>query len=332
MAGMRRLGRRSALLLALPLPALARAPMDAALRAAEATPDLRTLIVARDGQVLLQRVIRGPGLDAPANIKSASKTIVATLAGIAIARGELRGLDQPVAPLLAGRIPPEADPLVREITIGDLLSMRAGLEGTSGRNYGAFVASRDWVRFVLSRPMLDRPGGRMIYSTGTTHLLGAVLARATRRSLRDLASDWLFGPLGFVVPDWTRDPQGLHFGGNEMALSPRALLAFGECCRLGGVGAGRQLIPAAFLRDAWVPRGQSSFSGQLYGLGWWIGEARGQAVFFAWGYGGQMVYLLPGLRATVVMTSNPDVPRVPGQVFTRHALLEQAILPAIEAG
>jgi CubicO group peptidase (beta-lactamase class C family) len=96
--------------------------------------------------------------------------------------------------------------------------------------------------------------------------------------------------------------------------------------------AGRQLIPADFLRDAWIPRGQSSFSGQLYGLGWWIAEARGQPVFFAWGYGGQMVYLLPSLRATVVMTSNPDVPRVPGQVLTRHALLAEGILPALSAG
>ena len=329
-----RIGRRAALLLTLPLPALAQgtaqAPMEAVMRVAEATPDLRSLVVARHGRVLLQRVLRGPGLEAPTNIKSASKTIVASLIGIALARGALTGLDQPVAPLLAGRIPPDADPRVRDITIGDLLSMRAGLEGTSGRNYGAFVASRDWIRYVLSRPMIDEPGGRMIYSTGSTHLLGAVLVRATRRSLRQLAQDWLFGPLGHTVPDWMRDPQGLHFGGNEMALSPRALLAFGECCRNGGMAGGRRIIPEPFLRDAWTPRGRSSFGGQFYGLGWWIGEARGQPVFFAWGYGGQMVYLLPGLGLTVVMTSAPDVPRVPGQVMTRHALLVDGILPAFE--
>jgi CubicO group peptidase (beta-lactamase class C family) len=333
---MTRLPRRAALsaaLLALPL----RAPRaDAAriaeiLAAAAATPDLRTLIVAQGGEAVVSRVLRGPGLDAPANVKSASKTVLAMLAGIAISRGVLQGLDQPVAPLLPGRIPPEADPRVREITIGHLVSMRAGLESTSGRNYGAFVGSRDWVRYVLSRPMVDQPGGRMIYSTGSSHLLAAALVRVARRPLRDLAQDWLFGPLGFRVPEWSRDPQGVHFGGNEMALSPRALLAFGECCRNGGRHAGRQLIPADFLRQSLVPVGQSAFSGQLYGLGWWIAEARGQPVYFAWGYGGQMVYLLPGLELTVVMTSDPDVPRVPGQVFTRHALLVDGILPAFEA-
>jgi hypothetical protein len=45
-----------------------------------------------------------------------------------------------------------------------------------------------------------------------------------------------------------------------------------------------------------------------------------------------MLYLLPGLGLTVVMTSDPAVPRVPGQVFTRHALLVEGILPAFERG
>lgn len=327
--------KRRALLLAplpllLPRPARAQTELLAACfaRAAD-TPGLRSLIVAREGQVLAERAFRGPALDRPTNVKSASKTILAMLAGIALERGVLRGLDQPVAPILGSRVPRGADPAVRDITLGHLLSMQAGLEPTSGANYGGWVASRDWVANALGRPMVDVPGGRMLYSTGTSHILAAVLARASGRSIRELAQDWLFRSLGHPVPDWTRDPQGLHFGGNEMALSPRALLAFGECCRNLGRHQGRQVIPESFLRQAWLPRARSAWSGQQYGLGWWIAQVRDQQVFFAWGYGGQMVYLLPGLDLTVVMTSDPDVPRVRGQVQTRHALLTEAILPAI---
>lgn len=306
--------------------------LAAGLERAADTPGLRSLIIAQNGAPVAERVFRGGGLDRPTNIKSASKTILAMLAGIAIERGVLEGLDQPVAPILGSRIPRDADPAVRRITLGHLLSMQAGLEPTSGANYGRWVSSRDWVGFALGRPMVDQPGGRMLYSTGTSHILSAVLARASRRSVRDLAQDWLFRPLGHNVPEWTRDPQGLHFGGNEMALSPQALLDFGECCRNGGRHAGRQVIPEDFLRQAWVPRGQSAWSGQRYGLGWWIAEARGQTVFFAWGYGGQMLYLLPALGLTVVMTSDADVPRVRGQVQTRHALLVEGILPAFTEG
>jgi CubicO group peptidase (beta-lactamase class C family) len=326
-----RIGRRAALAFCLPLPALAQpaAPFDAALAMAGTLPHLRTLIVARGGAPLLERGWRGHALDRPANIKSASKSVVATLAGIAIARGVLDGLDQPIGPVLGRAIPAEADPRVRDVTIGQLMAMRAGLARTSGQEYGRWVASRDWLRFALAQPMEDVPGGRMIYSTGSTHILGAVLARASGRSLHALAREWLGGPLGIAIPDWTRAPEGLHFGGNEMLLSPRALLAFAECWRNDGRHAGRQVVPAEFRRQAWTPQARSAWSGQLYGLGWWIAEARGQPVYFAWGYGGQMAYVVPGLGLTVVMTSDPEVPRANGQVHQLHALLVEGILPAV---
>lgn len=297
---------------------------------ADATPNLRTLIVAQHGAIVAQRSWRGASLDRPTNIKSASKTIVATLAFIAASRGVL-ALDDRIAPILGRLVPRDAEPEVADITVRHLLGMRAELESTSGANYGRWISSRNRLAFALSRPLVDRPGGRMVYSTGSSHILGAVLARATGRSLHALAQAWLGTPLGFAVPEWPRDPQGFYFGGNDMALSPRALLAFGECCRNGGRHQGRQVIPEAALREAWRPAVQSMFSGQAYGLGWWIGEAAGQAILFAWGYGGQMIYLLSGLDLTVVMTSDADVPRVPGQVLTRHALLVGGILPAFAA-
>ncbi|WP_372620919.1 serine hydrolase domain-containing protein [Falsiroseomonas sp.] len=329
-----RIPRRAmlALALALPAPALAQvATLDTAITSAAALPHLRTLIVACDGAPVLERVFRGPGLDRPANIKSASKSVLATLVGIGIARDVLDGLDQPIGPVLGRAIPPAADPRVRDLTIRQLLSMRAGLERTSGANYGRWVNSRDWLGFALSRPMEDTPGGRMIYSTGTSHILGAVLARAARRSLHALAREWLGAPLGIAIPDWMRAPEGVHFGGNEMLMSPRALLAFTECWRNEGRHAGREVVPAAFVKQAWTPQARSAWSGQLYGLGWWIGEARGQAVYFAWGYGGQMAYVVPGLKLSVVMTSDPAVPRANGQVHTLHTLLAESILPAMEA-
>lgn len=110
-----------------------------------------------------------------------------------------------------------------------------------------------------------------------------------------------------------------------------AQVTFGECCRNGGRHNDRQVIPEAFLAEAWKPAVRSAFSGQLYGLGWWIGEPTGEPMVFAWGYGGQMVFLLPRLELNVVMTSDADVPRVPRQVFTRHTLLIDGILPAFKA-
>ncbi|WP_374468339.1 serine hydrolase domain-containing protein [Phenylobacterium sp.] len=296
--------------------------------AAGRLPQLRSLIVARDGEVAFERAFRGPGLDTPVNVKSASKTVLASVTGAAIARGEL-ALDQPVAPILGRRVPAAADPRVRRITVEHLLSMEAGLEPTSGANYGAWVSSRDWVGYALSRPFVDEPGGRMLYSTGASHILSAVLTAATGRSTLENTRAWLGGPLGVEIPAWTRDPQGIYFGGNEMALSPRALLAFGEMHRNGGLHAGVRVLPEAFVRDAWRSRGgRSPWTGYTYGLGWWLREAAGHPVAFAWGYGGQMVYVAPTLGLTVAMTSDPAARGVQGHVQALHAIFDQAFVPA----
>lgn len=296
-------------------------------------PRLRSLIVARDGTPLVERVLSGPGLNQPVNIKSASKSVISALVGIAIDRGVLQGVDQRITPILGGRVPADADPRVREITVGHLLSMRAGLERTSGQNYGRWVSSRDWVRFALSRPFVDEPGGRMLYSTGSTHLLSAVLTRAAKKSTLDLAREWLGEPLGITVPPWTRDPQGIYFGGNEMALSPRALLRFGELYRNGGVHQGRRVLSEAWIRASWTPQVTSPWSGASYGYGWFIAEAHGHPVYYAWGYGGQMVYVVPDLGLTVVMTSDPNHPSGrDGFVRELHALLANGIIPAAERG
>ncbi len=173
-------------------------------------PRLRSLLILHDGQVLAeQRFSGGPPLDQPVNIKSASKSVLSALVGIAIARGVLTGVEQRVPSVLGSDAPSDPAPRLARLTVGDLLTMRAGLERTSGENYGRWVSSRNWVRFALTRPFVDEPGGAMLYSTGNTHLLSAMLTRVSGRDTHALMSDWLAAPLGIAIPPWSRDPQGI---------------------------------------------------------------------------------------------------------------------------
>jgi len=314
-----------------PAAGLDAALLEETLARAAALPSLNTLLVAWGGKEQVAKVFRGPGLDHPVNVKSVSKSVMSALAGAAIARGILEGVDQAIAPLLDGLVPADADPRVRALTVDHLLTMRAGLERTSGRNYGRWVSSRDWVRFALSRPFVDQPGGRMLYSTGSYHLLSALLTRAAGRSTLALAREWLGQPLGIDIPPWTRDPQGFYLGGNNMALAPRALLRFGEMYRQGGAYAGKQVLPASWIEASWIARVRSRFTGHQYGYGWFIARARGHPVYYAWGYGGQMIYIVPRLALTAVMTSDPTAPSGRnGYVRELHALLAKGIVPAAE--
>jgi CubicO group peptidase (beta-lactamase class C family) len=295
-----------------------------ALERAQAMSQLHSIVVSLGGREVLAASFRGPGLDRPANVKSVSKTLLATLTGAAIERGVLPGVEAPVLPYLARRAPAGLDPRAEAITVEDLLTMRSGLGRTSGANYGAWVNSRDWVAYVLRQPMLAEPGRRFGYSTGDWHLLAAVLTEAADASLLDLARSWLGRPLGIEIPAWTRDPQGIYMGGNNMALSPRAMVAFGEAIRTGGA----PVVSKRWIETSWKPRTRSPFSGHDYGYGWFLARLAGERVAYARGYGGQVIWVVPGARLTVAATSDPDQPaRSRGHMGNLHALLAEAIIP-----
>ncbi len=257
------------------------------------------------GAVVAERGYGGARPESPTNIKSASKSVVSALVGIAIDKGVIKGTSQPIAPLLRADLPPQPDPRLAQVTIGHLLSMQAGLARTSGGSYGRWVSGTNWVRGALAQPFVDEPGGAMLYSTGSTHLLSAILTRASGRLTLELAREWLEPQDGFAITGWDRDPQGIYFGGNNMAMSTRSLLAFGELYRNGGRTAdGRQLLSQAWVTASWEPRTASRYNGDGYGYGWFLREIGGEQVRFAWGYGGQMLYIVPSMQLTVAMTSD----------------------------
>lgn len=303
------------------------ASLDGVLDQARTLQPLRTVIVAQGGRIVAERGYRGHKTTAPTNIKSASKLVISALVGIAIDKGVLEGTNQRVAPLLEQDLPAKPDPRIQRLTIGHLLSMQAGLGSTSGSGYGAWVSSRNWVRAALARPFEDEPGGKMLYSTGSSHLLSAILTRQTGRSTLQLARDWL-GPLeGFAIADWTRDPQGVYMGGNQMAMSPRSLLAFGELYRNGGVTpTGQRLMSREWIDASWQERTQSYWTGDGHGYAWFFTRIADEDVRYGWGHGGQMLYFVPRLQLTVVMTSDDNSSAaLSGHRTNLHRLLGEII-------
>jgi CubicO group peptidase (beta-lactamase class C family) len=279
---------------------------------AQALDRLHTVVVAYGGNIIHEHHQGGPGVAAPANVKSLSKTVLAAVTGAAIEAGVIESVEQPMVALLDS-VPSAADPQVNDITVAHLLAQQAGLERTSGSNYGAWVASAHWVNDALTRPFVDRPGGRMLYSTGTSHLLSAALTQTSGESTLTLAQRLLGEPLGIAIPPWPQDPQGIYFGGNDMQLSPRALIAIGELYRNDGMADGQRVLPEGWVEDSWMPRGQSPWTGDGYGFGWFITTLADEHVAYGRGYGGQALYVIPEREMTVVITSDPTPPSPGGQ-------------------
>jgi CubicO group peptidase (beta-lactamase class C family) len=311
--------------------AAARPSLDDIRGAAAKLPRLHSLLVSWRGMIALEYYAKAIRPTRPANVKSVSKSIISSLVGIAIDRKLIAGVQTPIATYFP-ELRQDSDQRKRAITIEDLLTMRSGLESTSFGNYGAWVKSRNWVHYALTRPMVSNPGTEVEYSTGSTHLLSAILTMVSKSSTYQFAQDAFARPLGMTLAPWPRDPQGIYFGGNEMVMTPRQMVTIGELYLRRGMAGGRQIVPAAWVDTSCLPRGQSRFNpDQRYGYGWWIRPFAGHDSCFAWGFGGQYIFVFRDLDLVVVTTSTPDV----GDERRDHRrgifdVLERLVIPHVE--
>lgn len=267
---------------------------------------INSFLVQQAGEVLIEEYRRGMHAARATNIKSVSKSIISLLVGIAIEQGHLDGITQNIGDFFPDYFKAHPDPEKQSITLQDLLTMRAGLASTSRGNYGPWVLSDNWVEFVLSQPLVEKPGGEMVYSTGSTHLLSVILTRATGMSTREFAKRYLFAPLHISIGGWDRDPQGNYMGGNNIALSPSSLLKIGTMVMNMGVYQQKQIVPRDWIVESMQIYTRSDFNPYDYGYLWWQRKLNGYTVLFAWGNGGQYILMLPALRTVVAITSSSE--------------------------
>src|SRR5688500_7512682 len=172
----------------------AQAPLADIYRDAANTPLLTSLIVSQNGKIIREGYFHGLKAGQSVNVKSVSKSVLSAAIGIAIAEGKLKETDR-ISDILPAHFSSISDPVKRRLTVRDFITMTAGLESTSFDNYGAWVNSRDWIRYALQRPFECAPGACMQYSTGNSHILAVVLAKKTGMSARAYMQQKLFAPL-----------------------------------------------------------------------------------------------------------------------------------------
>jgi CubicO group peptidase (beta-lactamase class C family) len=133
----------AALLLTTDVRANDQVVLDEFMKAGAGIDRLNALIIAQDGKILAERAFRGPRLTTPVNVKSVSKSLLSAIAGLAVDKGLLTGTEMKIAPVFDDWLPKDAEPRKHLINLDHLLSMRAGLERTSGKNYGRWVKSKN---------------------------------------------------------------------------------------------------------------------------------------------------------------------------------------------
>ncbi len=299
--------------------------LDAALVELERLPFITSFIVMRRGEIVAEHYLHGKqALDSDA-VHSSSKSILADVVGVAHERGDLPDLDQPIAELIPGYFEQVDDPRKRTITPRHLLTMTAGFRWIEDFTEYSIDDSDDWLQAIVDLPLVADPGDAFEYCTGQTHLASAVITEVAGMSTCAYAHRYLLEPIGITAEHWGRDPQGIFHGGCNLYLTPRELLRFGLLHMQDGTWEGERILPAGWIAE--TERWHTDLEdGWGYGYWWWLTRVDDHDVAIAWGYGGQLVYLVRDLDLVVVITTNtrdfsPD--------YDGYPILREYVIPAV---
>lgn len=267
-----------------------------------ANRSLTSVLVVRGDALVYERYLQGADRMTSSNIHSASKTLLGMAVAIAVRDGLIPGLDTKVSDLLPEYFA-DATADKRSITVRHLMTMSSGLAWTEDKTEDRVARSSDWVRAILDLPLVAPPGTTFTYSTGNTHVLSAILQRVSGMSTCEFVHRHLLGPMHVAAEHWGRDPRGISSGGYNVYLTAREMAKIGLVLLHDGAWRGQQLVPSSFVAEMRQPRSvvDSTYS---YGELVWCRTISGHAVSFAWGWGGQFIYVIPDLDVVVVATEN----------------------------
>jgi CubicO group peptidase (beta-lactamase class C family) len=269
--------------------------------------DLDSLLLVRNGHLVLEAYFHPYPPELAQDVASVTKSVTASLVGIAVRLGAIQSLDQPVLGFFPERVAANLDANKRAMTVRHLLTMSSGLRcgGPGEPEQQAMTESRDWVQFALDLPMAAAPGTVFAYCSPGSHLLAAIVARATGMSVQQFAQTQLFTPLGIEPPTWPLDPQGVAHGWGDLRLHPRDMAKIGYLYLHEGLWNGQRILPPDWVADTTRPHTSVPTSDADYGNGWWL--PRGVAgLYEARGRGGQYVSVLPAKDLVVAWTGSAD--------------------------
>lgn len=303
--------------------------------------EIHSLLIVRNDFLVLEEYFRGYNRDQLHYLYSVTKSVTSALIGIAIHQGKIKGLDEKLLGFF-----PEYDIITNKdarkeaITLEDLLTMTAGFSwdewstpyGSPQNDASKLAQSGDWMKYMLDLPMSEYPGIRFVYNSGCTMLLAGIIKNSTGKSAEEFAVKNLFEPIKIARWQWETGPKGITNTGWGLHLRPIDMAQFGSLYLHKGRWKGKNSVP-----EDWVARSTKesvSIDGNFdYGYQWWrfsdnssVGRAlQTNDLYFAWGYGGQFIFVIPHLNMIVVITA--DNFSNSSQTFT---FLEDYILAAVK--
>lgn len=280
---------------------------------AQKLDNLYSLLILKNGYLIAEGYFNNMSADKARRTASVTKSITSALAGIAIRENLIQDTDQKLIDYFPEFNWESIDTRKSEITIQQILQMRSGYPWEEFDGYLQSIHStNDWIPFLEEFPLMHDPGTEFGYSNLTAHMMAIIIARCADQSLLSFAREHLFDEMGISIQSWPMDRHGYYYGSGDISITPRSMAKFGQLYLDEGVWNDIQLIPAD-----WVERSLSVYSsytydgeilshisGLKYGYLWWTGTSGNHQIWFAWGFGGQMIAIVDALDLVVVTTAS----------------------------
>jgi len=278
-----------------------------------------SLLVVKNGYLIAEDYFNEGSVDQKDRLQSVTKSFTSALVGIALEQGYLSSVDQKMLdffPEVANQI---TDPRKEQITIRDLLQMRAGYpwEETDPALWDGLLSGH-YPPLIEEFPLIADPGTEFHYSNLSSNWLGIIVDRATGTNLKAYAEENLFLPLGVEAGEWGTDAEGHNNGCGDLHLTARDAAKFGLLYLNDGEHEGNQVVPINWVHDSLQRYSEDinvtggfpanwglSFRDVGYGYQWWSARVGEHHFDLAWGHGGQLIVLVDEFDMVIVVTAYP---------------------------
>lgn len=276
--------------------------------------------IVRRGKLVFEYFNADTGPETLVNVASVTKSVLGLLVGIAFDKGIFRSVAQPITDFFPELQREGLDPRTRTVTLAHLLSMSAGWESKDTDEPSPMPTD------ALFRRLAFEPGATFQYDNATSHLIAIAIARAAGEPLEKFAEKHLFEPLGITQYVWGRDAQGRTLGWHRLQVKLRDMLKFGQLLVNRGLWSERRIVSLAWLGEMLTRRNDGGPPSRTpYGYQWYVFRTpdKQHQAYGAFGYGGQLIYVVPALELVIARTQMRD------QRGADNRFIREMVMPAI---
>ncbi|MBT3479681.1 MAG: serine hydrolase [Candidatus Marinimicrobia bacterium] len=240
---------------------------------------------------------------------SVTKSFLSTLVGIAIDKGIMADEFQS----LESFYPNLTDSIKGKITVAQLLTMSSGIPDDTSYMSAAYP-----LNYILVNDLLYPSGTYWNYTSAGTHVLSYILTASTKESANSFGKKYLFPQLGITDYTWQDDAYGISNGGFGLNMRLRDMAKLGQLFLQNGKSAGEEIISSGWVNkssEMIVPFNANKSNG--YGYLWWMRMVNGEKMYYAAGYGGQYIMVVPTRALVVAITSSSQYSGAYGENLNR---------------